>query len=40
MLIGPIMFLIVVPALQSFFLRSDAEPEPRPAEATETLPHT
>ena len=38
MLIGPIMFLVVVPALQTFFLRSDGEPESRPAEAIETLP--
>jgi cobalt-zinc-cadmium resistance protein CzcA len=32
MLIGPIMFLIVVPALQTFFLRSEGEAEPTPAE--------
>jgi cobalt-zinc-cadmium resistance protein CzcA len=38
MLIGPIMLLIVVPALQSYFLGQEAPPEPQPsgeqAEAT------
>jgi cobalt-zinc-cadmium resistance protein CzcA len=33
MLIGPIMFLIIVPALQTFFLRSEGTAEPLPAEA-------
>jgi len=33
MLIGPIMFLIVVPALQTFFLRSEGGAEPTPAES-------
>jgi heavy metal efflux system protein len=28
MLIGPIMLLVVVPALQMVFLRKDQEPEP------------
>jgi cobalt-zinc-cadmium resistance protein CzcA len=32
MLIGPIMFLIVVPALQTFFLRSEGGPQPQPAQ--------
>ena len=36
MLIGPIMFLIVVPALQTFFLRTDGEREPQLPEAMET----
>jgi cobalt-zinc-cadmium resistance protein CzcA len=40
MLIGPIMFLIIVPALQSFFLGRGVELEPRPPETMETLPHT
>jgi len=39
MLIGPIMFLIVVPALQTFFLRSDAGPEARPADTVENASH-
>jgi cobalt-zinc-cadmium resistance protein CzcA len=33
MLIGPIMFLIVVPALQTFFLRSEGRAEPAAAES-------
>jgi cobalt-zinc-cadmium resistance protein CzcA len=37
MLIGPIMFLIIVPALQTFFLRSEGGPEPGPAEAEQGL---
>ena len=40
MLIGPLMFLIVVPALQTFFLRIDGEPESPPAETIEAAPHT
>jgi heavy metal efflux system protein len=40
MLIGPIMFLVVVPALQSFFLRPGGSPRPRPAEAEQVVPHT
>ena len=40
MLIGPIMFLIVVPALQTFFLRADGEREPQPPEAIETPQRT
>jgi cobalt-zinc-cadmium resistance protein CzcA len=32
MLIGPIMFLIVVPALQTFFLRSETRPQVQAAE--------
>jgi cobalt-zinc-cadmium resistance protein CzcA len=39
MLIGPIMFLIVVPALQTFFLRSVSGSEARPADAVESAPH-
>jgi heavy metal efflux system protein len=39
MLIGPIMFLVIVPALQTFFLRGNAGPEPRPADDAEVLPH-
>jgi hypothetical protein len=39
MLIGPLMFLIVVPALQTFFLRI-GEPESPPAETVEAVPHT
>ena len=39
MLIGPIMFLIIVPALQTFFLPSEGEPEPQPAEEGRP-PHT
>jgi cobalt-zinc-cadmium resistance protein CzcA len=38
MLIGPIMFLIVVPALQTFFLRAGDEREARPLEAETPLP--
>jgi cobalt-zinc-cadmium resistance protein CzcA len=38
MLIGPIMFLIVVPALQTFFLRAGDEREVRPLEAETPLP--
>jgi cobalt-zinc-cadmium resistance protein CzcA len=30
MLIGPIMLLVVVPALQSYFLGREAQAEPRP----------
>jgi cobalt-zinc-cadmium resistance protein CzcA len=37
MLIGPIMFLIVVPALQTFFLRTGGDPESS-AETIETAP--
>jgi len=33
MLIGPIMLLVVVPALQSYFLGGEAEGEPRPRDA-------
>jgi cobalt-zinc-cadmium resistance protein CzcA len=40
MLIGPIMFLIVVPALQTFFLRSDSGSPARPADAVEPAPQT
>jgi len=42
MLIGPVMFLVVVPALQTFFLRSEpeADAEPPAAAAEEPLPHT
>ena len=40
MLIGPLMFLIVVPALQTFFLRIDRELESPPAETIEAAPHT
>jgi len=40
MLIGPLMFLIVVPALQTFFLRIDSEPESPPAETVDAVPHT
>jgi heavy metal efflux system protein len=40
MLIGPIMFLIVVPALQTFFLRVAGDPESPPAETIEAAPHT
>jgi heavy metal efflux system protein len=40
MLIGPIMFLVVVPALQSFFLRPGGSPRPRPAEAEQVVPYT
>src|SRR5437588_10986428 len=32
MLIGPIMFLVIVPALQTFFLRSEGGPQPQPAQ--------
>ena len=38
MLIGPIMFLIVVPALQTFFLRAGDAREVRPLEAETPLP--
>ena len=38
MLIGPIMFLIVVPALQTFFLRAGEAREARPLEAETPLP--
>jgi hypothetical protein len=36
------MFLVVVPALQTFFLRREAGPETEPpaAAAEEPLPHT
>jgi cobalt-zinc-cadmium resistance protein CzcA len=40
MLIGPVMFLVIVPALQTFFLGGAGEPEPHPTEATESLPHS
>src|SRR5262249_47937554 len=42
MLIGPVMFLVVVPALQTFFLRREAEPEAAPpaAQPEEPLPYT
>ena len=40
MLIGPIMFLVVVPALQSFFLRPRGRAEPEPAEAEPVVPYT
>jgi cobalt-zinc-cadmium resistance protein CzcA len=40
MLIGPIMFLVVVPALQTFFLRREGEPEPHGADVEESPPHT
>jgi cobalt-zinc-cadmium resistance protein CzcA len=40
MLIGPIMFLVIVPALQTFFLRGTSAPEPRPADDADVLPHT
>src|SRR5260370_36493627 len=39
MLIGPIMFLIIVPALQTFFLRSEGGPEPAPPESGQPLAH-
>ena len=39
MLIGPIMFLIIVPALQTLFLPGEGEPEPQPAEEGPP-PHT
>ena len=37
MLIGPIMFLIVVPSLQTFFLRSEGGPQPQPAQVEPPL---
>ena len=40
MLIGPIMFLIVVPALQTFFLRSDSGSQAGPSDAVEPAPQT
>jgi cobalt-zinc-cadmium resistance protein CzcA len=40
MLIGPIMFLVVVPALQSFFLRPRGRAEPERAEAEPVVPYT
>src|SRR5436305_3899151 len=40
MLVGPIMFLVIVPALQSFFLRSERGPESGPAEPEESIAHT
>ena len=40
MLIGPIMFLVVVPALQSFFLRPRDRAEPERAEAEPVVPYT
>ena len=33
MLIGPIMLLVVVPALQSYFLGRETPPQPRPPQA-------
>ena len=38
MLIGPIMLLIVVPALQTYFLRSNAVPETPPPPAGSSTP--
>jgi heavy metal efflux system protein len=40
MLIGPIMFLVIVPALQTFFLRGTADPVAQPSVGQESPPHT
>ena len=40
MLIGPIMFLVIVPALQTFFLRATLDPGPQLSVDQESPPHT
>jgi cobalt-zinc-cadmium resistance protein CzcA len=40
MLIGPIMFLVIVPALQTVFLRGTADPVAQPSVGQESPPHT
>jgi heavy metal efflux system protein len=40
MLIGPIMFLVIVPALQTFFLRGNGGTEPRAVDVDDGLPDT
>jgi cobalt-zinc-cadmium resistance protein CzcA len=40
MLIGPIMFLVIVPALQTFFLRGTPDPVAQPSVGQESPPHT
>jgi heavy metal efflux system protein len=40
MLIGPIMFLVIVPALQTLFLGSTGGTRPAPSTVQEDLAHT
>jgi heavy metal efflux system protein len=40
MLIGPIMFLVIVPALQTFFLRGTPDSVAQPSVGQESPPHT
>jgi cobalt-zinc-cadmium resistance protein CzcA len=36
MLIGPIMLLVIVPALQTFFLPEPRQPAPQPPDSVQT----